>query len=414
MPRSSCNIAPDAGASASAVLIATVRGRDTGVSVLTHLLNALPGYQIRNVAAGVGWVHLSEFAQRWLAIHQKATDRSSAEYIHFSQFIARTDDIFKPDTMDTDFRGLRELLRRGIKPAWYNMYNVSKVLCGLRHIVLETHNPNRRRVFGFTHAFDARSEQDWGSSAHMDYATAQAVHSLHLFLMLFPRGRIIVHLPSPELPDRKQPPRCVCPGSAVSCRVASSSVWPDGRLSMLHELRHFAHTRSQRVLLTSASEDFNDMHGFAARLTAFLREPMVPGVDREAAKSALRWSSAVRHDDLLDARLDGDNDLSRAGNTWSPGVCRELSMQVGTKHLPWCPPFRCRNASRAGSWSGSCITCPATLADWAWARSTARTAVPVPAGREIPSQGVMRRQKAKQAELSNRIRRHQQALEQTH
>ena len=89
-------LSADADASIRAVLVATVTGagtsRDTGASVLAHLLNARPDYAVRGFAAGAGWVHLAEFTQRWRDMNDKMTNAHNPDYIHFSQFKADPDE----------------------------------------------------------------------------------------------------------------------------------------------------------------------------------------------------------------------------------------------------------------------------------------------------------------------------------
>ena len=128
--------------------------------------------------------------------------------------------MFAPEAADTDFRPLAELLRRRIKPAWYQLFNTSKVLCGLRKVVLEAHNPNRRRGFGFMHAFDEGAAYstvaaDGEPPSHTRYTVQQALRSLDLFLALFPRGRLVVHLPAPPRRTR----RAACGASCGAMRT---------------------------------------------------------------------------------------------------------------------------------------------------------------------------------------------------
>ena len=250
-------LSADADASIRAVLVATVTGagtsRDTGASALSRLLNELPGYQVRGFSAGAGWVHLSEFSRRWLVMRDKMTNPRHPEWVHFSQFHAADDDVFAPEAADTDFRPLAELLRRRIKPAWYQLFNTSKVLCGLRKVVLEAHNPNRRRGFGFMHAFDEGAAYstvaaDGEPPSHTRYTVQQSLRSLDLFLALFPRGRLVVHLPAPSSPDAQS--------------------------SMRRELRRYAHSRPDRAMLTSGG-DFRNLTDVAVRLSTLLEEPYV-------------------------------------------------------------------------------------------------------------------------------------------
>ena len=76
----------------------------------------------------------------------------------------------------------------------------------------------------------------------------QALRSLDLFLALFPRGRLIVHLPAPSSPDAQS--------------------------SMRRELRRYAHSRPDRAMLTSGG-DFRNLTDVAVRLSTLLEEPYV-------------------------------------------------------------------------------------------------------------------------------------------
>ena len=414
-----CATLPDADASARAVLIATVRGRDTGVSVLVHMLNAMPGYQVRGFAAGAGWVHLSEFAWRWLVMHKKMTDPLHPEYAHFSQFLASSDDGVRPETSDTDFRGLPELIRRQIKPAWWHFFNISKVMCGLRRVVLEAHNPSRRRVFGFMHAFDSEGvsmHRAIGPPVHRSYDEVQALRSLDLFLMLFPRGRVIVHLPAPDLPSPMRRPRCMCPGVMTKCRLNDVG-WPDGRSHMLRELNRFARSHSDRALLTSASDDFGNATAFAMRLATFLGEPYSPDVDQEARKMLFRWANTARRDKVLDAPLGEDSTPSFRPSDACQRAASRNPGRSAQDDIAWCPPFRCGNASS----SHGCTACPATLADWAWGRAKWRTSrVGQAPGRathraaqaasDKSQRHPKREPKRSHSALRNRIQQYEQAL----
>ena len=365
--------ASDTDASARAVLVATVRGRDTGANVLAHLLNARPDFQVRGFAAGAGWVHLAEFMQRWRDMRDKMTDPHNPDYIHFSQFHADPDDGVAPEVADTDFRALPELLRRHIKPAWYQFFNSSKVLCSMRRVVLEAQNPSRKRVFGFMHAFEDNGRAGVsGPPAHRAYGSVRALRSLDVFLALFPRGQIIVHLPFADVPDDASPMqhiRCMCPGEAVTCRSSpASATGPDRRLHMMRELRRYAHTRpSNRVMLTSASGDYRDLRALETRLSTFLRETPTPEEStREVDRMLRHWANTMRHDEVFDAVTLNDY-VPRAGPSAACQRAAALSGAQATSDVAsWCPPFRCGNTTGRLR-NGGCTACPATLADWAWA-----------------------------------------------
>ena len=128
-PLVDCQADPSAGSDAPAVLIATVPGRDAGTSALVHALNTLPGFGVRGFASGAGWMHLSEFSQRWIGIRRKMEDPNDPDHAYFEQFQYSRKDGFPPSAQGSDFRSLDELLRRKIKPAWYHFFNLSHVMC---------------------------------------------------------------------------------------------------------------------------------------------------------------------------------------------------------------------------------------------------------------------------------------------
>ena len=117
-----------------AVMVATVKGPDTGASVVASILHSMPSYHFQGFVPGNGWVHLDEFAQRWLTLREKMTNPANPDYIHFSQFVATPDDGIAPDIEDSDFRTEAELFRRKVKPAWIQYFNTSKVMCAIRRL----------------------------------------------------------------------------------------------------------------------------------------------------------------------------------------------------------------------------------------------------------------------------------------
>ena len=110
-PLVDCQADPSAGSDAPAVLIATVPGRDAGTSALVHALNTLPGFGVRGFASGAGWMHLSEFSQRWIGIRRKMEDANDPDHAYFEQFQYSRKDGFPPSAEGSDFRSLDELLR---------------------------------------------------------------------------------------------------------------------------------------------------------------------------------------------------------------------------------------------------------------------------------------------------------------
>lgn len=365
-----CATRSDADASSRAVLVATVRGRDTGASVLAHILNARAGYQVRGFAASAGWVHLAEFAQRWLSLRDKMTNPHNQDFIHFSQFHADPDDGAAQEVPDTEFRALPELIRRRIKPAWYQVFNMSKVLCGVRQVMLDAHNPSRRRAFGVMHAFDdegGRNDEHSRPPARRPYGAARALRSLDIFLMLFPLGRVIVHLPFPEMAEPLHQPLCMCPGDSTACRSSAAAVWPDRRANMMRELSGYARRNPDRVLLTSASGDFRNLPSLSTRLASFLGEgpetTTTTGTDRDVQRVLNHWAVGMRRDGLFDAQLGED-----ASRALPSEACQRASSRngghVADSIVSWCPSFRCGNSTGVG-----CTACPAIPADIAWSQS---------------------------------------------
>jgi len=388
-----CDVNPSFGSNARVVMVATVIGRDTGTSVLKNVLNAFQGFHMHSYAAGSGWVHLSEFAQRWMVMREKMTDPSNSEFIHFSQFVARANDGFEPSA-DTDFRTMKELVRRTVKPAWMQLFNLTKVLCGLRKLVIEAYNPRGHAAFGFVHAFHHNGESDSGApSAHRSYSSAQALRSLDLFLQLFPRGLIILHLPVAEIPGLKQhSPRCVCSGPTPYCRPASAQAvslrWPDARLDMMRQLAKYHCFRPGRSLLVAANEDFRNTSRMTRRLARFLGEPYSPHLRREAIKAIGWWASKLRRDELFDIPVISHDGGPSEQRRMSPQIpartlarqfreCSKESSAEATRDAVFlCPSFRCEveppfpaTKSNEIKAKGHCSTCPATLADWAWSSS---------------------------------------------
>ena len=213
-----CQTNPDTGADASALLIATMPGRDAGTSALVHGLNTLPGISVRGGASANGWMHLAEFTQKWIGIRRKMEEPTDPDYAYFSQFRRSSKDGFAASAPHSDFRSLDELLRRKIKPAWFHFFNLSHVLCSVRQMVIHMHNPNQRETFGFVHVFQMSAlAPDGSGSAEVDdptlkqYPASAALRSMDVFLRLFPkRGRVLVNMPLVPLPDPRMPqPRCI-------------------------------------------------------------------------------------------------------------------------------------------------------------------------------------------------------------
>lgn len=341
---------------ARAVMIATVTGRDTGAVVVAHLLNAIPGYRIHGFAAGDGWVHLSEFAQRWHTLREKVTNRKHPEHIHFSQFHSSKHDAIAPEVDGSDFRSLPELVRRKIKPAWYQFFNASRVMCGMRRLVLDAYSPSRDRGFGFVHAFEDNGQRDLADPpARRDYSVAQALRSLDWFLHMFPLGKVVVHLPAAVLPDTTTPPRCTCPGT-TTCRTQDSR-WPDDRMHMMKALLRYHRSRPDRTLLTAANVDLRNLTELTMRMASFLGEQYSSTTRREAQRSFGGWANRLRRDEVLD--------LASYALPAARVRPEEEGCQAGRGVLGRCPPSVCRPQNASAS-RGDCTVCATTLADWAW------------------------------------------------
>ena len=405
-----------------AVMVATVKGPDTGASVVASILHSMPSYHFQGFVPGNGWVHLDEFAQRWLTLREKMTNPANPDYIHFSQFVATPDDGIAPDIEDSDFRTEAELFRRKVKPAWIQYFNTSKVMCAIRRLVIEANAPPPGHAFGFTHAFEDDGEQDdtkFAPPSHRGYTPSRALRSLDLFLRLFPRGRIIVHLPVNILPSSSKPlPHCMCEGNGVTCRALQP---PDRRARMISQLLRYNRFRPRRTLLIAASHDFRNLTALTHKVASFLGEQ--PTSRKQTRKWLSSWIQRMKQREVLDVqhalrmqrsvnglsgatmadggsktvkpvtrscqraatrvaerlkvqRLAGSTGLSlkealarthrNRSNAWDDSMMQ--AYEVNT----WCAPFRCErstaNIDSARAKREFCTTCPLSLSEWAWSR----------------------------------------------
>lgn len=377
-------------ANTRAIMVATVQGRDTGAIVTAHLLNSVSGYRVKNFAAGDGWVHLAEFGQRWLTMRKKMTEPDHADFPHFSQFLASPRDGIAPGVPDTDFRAMDELVRRKIKPAWLHFYNTSKLMCGLRQVIIETLNPSHHPVFGFVTALDASrssgGDRPEDAPSRRAYSVGRALRSLDLFLQLFPRGQIILQLPVSMIPDDgAPPPRCICPGARAACK-ARGTEWPDRRVRLMRELTRYHERNPTRTLLTSASGDFRNMHQLVKRLSVFVGEASSSNLQHEADRSFRGWASRLRRDAILDLAYTQHTSAPWAANenplaTRPTQHCRSsmIESEVSRGALFWCAPFRCGLANTSAieysamieATHGGCTICRASLSEVAWGASKA-------------------------------------------
>jgi len=285
-----CEVDPNFGKNERIVMVATVTGRDAGTSVLRNLLNAFPGHYMHSYAAGSGWVHLSEFGQRWLLMRNKMTNPTDHDFIHFSQFVSKFDDGFSP-SQNTDFRTMQELVRRKIKPAWMQLFNTTTMLCGMRKMIVETYNHHRHASFGFIHAFnDDGANGSTSPLANRAYSAAYAIRSIDLFLELFPLGKVILHSPVADLPTPpSEQPGCFCLGATPHCRSFSyhptSLQWPDPRTNLMQRLVQYHKDHPDRTIVTAANEDYRNASRMTRRLAEFLGEPETPNLQRVATRA---------------------------------------------------------------------------------------------------------------------------------
>ena len=408
-----CAENPLNGAQSNALLVATVPGRDSGAGVLANMINSISGHHVRGFAASAGYVHLAEFSHRWLNMREKMTDPNNPDYAYFSQFRLQPRDGFASSNPDSDFRSMQELIRRRIKPAWFHFYNLTNVLCGVRSLLIDAIQPPKAgNAFGFMHAFSLHEEavgESMGKLSQRSEDASMIMKSLDLFLMLFPKGRVIVHLPFTELPRPEYGrPRCVCPATARCLPLPEGDTWPDERVQVMQQLLRFHHERPERTLLTVAVRDFGNLSSLADRLVDFLEVPTstVPisdaedqgnavagsskgkkhgaglppraAIKRAGARSLQGWSARLRREKVLS--LQKGPTALQASNAAASGERQRLGRQFGCrveKKVPLaglfvCPETRCEgslatdSSTSQSSKKRACTTCPTTLADWGW------------------------------------------------
>ena len=398
-----CHLDGALHADARPLLVATVPGRESGVAPLRAALNALPGWDVRGAAASAGWMHLARFVRQWTTMRRKMTTPDDPDFAYFSQFLSTPRDGFAPAAEDTDFRSFEELMRRQIKPAWYHFYNLTKVLCEVRALAMHSLLPPAAvgaasaavpARFGFVHAFDAAhagtadpTERDAygiddvlqarrrppaararaeGSSTRPpvpapDSRARRASQSLDVFLLLFPRGRVLIHLPASPLPPPHAPPQCACAVAdgaatkrAAACVAPAGEAWPGARGRLMRELVQYDRRRRRdappRTFVTAANQPLhNGTH--LRRLLAFLETPY---------DDAPRQAAATAHREWLGT-------LGRAAPEERPppaSACARVYRGEGEASLRWCPPERCKAPPAKGA-GLRCIACPATLGEWA-------------------------------------------------
>ena len=381
-PLVDCQADPSAGSDAPALLIATVPGRDAGTSALVHALNTLPGFGVRGFASGAGWMHLSEFSQRWIGIRRKMEDVNDPDHAYFEQFQYSRKDGFPPSAKGSDFRSLDELLRRKIKPAWYHFFNLSHVLCRVRQLVLHQYNPKGAKFFGFVHMFHpvlpppGGGDADSADATLKEYSSHAALRSIDLFLSLFPvRGRVIANLPLVPLPDARLPrPRCICLTGGGRC---SERAWPDPRVAFMQQLLDHSASRPHQSLAFSAqasgsrpASELLDFLGQPASLLPQLLEVLEVG-RRSWISTRLRWGSGRNATSETHERQELTAQTAAKAVDVCDGAPVRTAKGIGvhpvTASDPWCMQPGCVATSMAAS--QPCQACAATFVDIAWGQN---------------------------------------------
>jgi len=335
-------------------------------------------------------------------MRRKGGDPSHPDYAYFSQFRSDSRDGFQPSP-NSDYRPMEELLRRRIKPAWIQYFNMSSVLCGVRMAVvsalaLRTVNsggarfktpPSASDVLGFTHAFPLVSSSDDVGT----YTTEQAVTSLHTFLTIFPHGKIIIRSPARHLPpplgadavssasNAEKRLKCLCAGAVPRCRHFEDKAllpWSsDFRRPLLRALLSFA-TSNPRVMVNTPRDFRNETS--VARLLAFLnadssgdesnvqRRPDTELVSRVliAHRSATR-KMAMRSSNMTEAvrallKIHAQGPLRSSATAVDANIGKSCSSLGLTGHQV-CPPWRCD-----GGGSGDvCTACEISIAEYSLA-----------------------------------------------
>lgn len=380
-PLVDCQADPSAGSDAPAVLIATVPGRDAGTSALVQALNALPGFGVRGFASGAGWMHLSEFTQRWIGIRRKMEDPNDPDHAYFEQFQYSRKDGFPPSAEHSDFRSLDELLRRKIKPAWYHFFNLTHVLCRVRQLVLHQYNPKGAGFFGFVHMFHpvlppaGQADTDSVDATLKEYSSHAALRSLDLFLRLFPvKGRVIANLPLVPLPDARLPrSRCIC----LAGGNCNERAWPDPRVPFMQQLLNHSANRPRQSLAFSAQAGGPRA---ASELLSFLGQPasLLPRLEdaleagrRSWISARLRWGSGRNATSgSLEKQQVAAQTAARPVDVCDGAPVRTaegIGAHPVTASDPWCMQPGCVAASTATG--QACQACAASFVDIAWGQN---------------------------------------------
>ncbi|KAL1519085.1 hypothetical protein AB1Y20_003352 [Prymnesium parvum] len=400
-PSLHCRTDPSHGLQTKALFLATVTGRDSCAIALSSMVNALGAHRVRGYTASAGWLHLSEFAQRWIELRRKMTEPSNPDFEYFSQFRRHPRDGFPSSSPDSDFRSLDELLRRRIKPAWFQVFNLSSMLCGVRSLLVDALQPaSEPDSVALLHAFSLSEETtatNLRKLAHPDDSASSILSSLRLFLTLFPRGKVIIHLPFPPPRAGVAPPHCACPATSRCVPLdGEAAAWPAPRAQVTHTLLQLRTTHAARTLVTVASRDFANFTRLAERLADFLDSPRPRGGADGGRGGALlrRWEqkrnaavavmskTGARSFSSLGVRLRREElGLQLTSRAEERGVGEEglearmkcrVAEARGERGFA-CPKSRCTDAqaegtadSRRGTERGLCTQCRATLAEWGW------------------------------------------------
>lgn len=234
--------------------------------------------------------------------------------------------------------------------------------------------------------------------------------SLRLFLSLFPRGRVLVMLPTtslpttplptlpalPALPTSPPPPpvaesmRCFCVGERTSCRRRDHAALPADHtpaatLPLIRALRGFAEAERAggRALFVSKA-DFAD-NRMPRKLLRFLGEPADPDwIERVRAVNSAIEADAPSTRRLAQrprkaptaSPLQVCSRFSQAGATRGGGAAQLGKLGAPLEHDDWwCPAARCRGGSASPAWNAAathgqgaswpCVACAAAPAEWA-------------------------------------------------
>ena len=339
-------------------------------------------------------MHLARFVRQWTTMRRKMTTPDDPDFAYFSQFLSTPRDGFAPAAEDTDFRSFEELMRRQIKPAWYHFSDFTRVRCGVRALAMHSLLPPAAvgsasaaavpARFGFVHAFEAAhagtadpTERDatastmccrraaaararaGGSGARPpapapDSRARRASQSLDVFLLLFPRGRVLIHLPASPLPLPHAPPQCAC-AIADSRHEARGGVRRARRRSVA---RYARPTDARACAVRSAAAP---RRAAAHALTA-ANQPLHNGTHLRRLSPSSKRRTTTRRARPPPRIAGGSASAARRRGAAAAGERARLRRRRAS--LRWCPPERCKAPPAKGA-GLRCVACPATLGEWA-------------------------------------------------